>query len=363
MGALTTINSNKKIYLGAVSANSVNTTEVPYAVCMSTSTNGIIVYKRSGDIFGKYFTLASDLTISYGAEATIHTSDTDSEMFLVYAPSQNKFLLFYHNVTSQTLSYRPLTVSGTTITAASVISVDNTNACYSVTAVYSPTDTGVHVVFTREVSGTYQISAQCITGTTLTTQSTLRTILASTQAVDTCCTYIDSASRLVISYKTTNQYGVACSYSAGVYTVGTPVQMQASPTSSQNLMYNIRRSTLIFTSRKNNHVCYTPATLSGVTLTAGTTVESSTPTAYYMYSVFDQRSNRILTVAGTGNTSTNSCFLVTHLASGGFGFSKTKLIPYTYTFQAYMSYNNGNIFIFDYDGTSSTLKLRYIKIS
>jgi len=358
------INSNKKIYLGAVSANSGNTAEIVQSVCLMSKTTGIILYKRT-NYYAKFFTINADRTISYGAESAIITTGSFAYHNMCYAISQDKVLLSYSNSDNTALYIRTLSISGTTVNYSTATTVVSTASwIYSNYMSYDPVIGGIHLTYVRFTSSKYSVCSNGITGSTLTTVSAMNTLLNSTQASDLSTCYDTSSSRLVVSYKATNLYGVACSYSAGTYTVGTPVQIQASPTTTCDLLYDTKRSTLIFTSRKNNHCCYTPATISGVTLTAGTTVETSiVSTAYYMRSVQDTRSNRIFTIAGAGDTSTNVCFLVTYLADGGFGFSKTKTISDCYvTFP--MSYKDGTIVLFDSDGSgNSTLKLRYIKIS
>lgn len=363
MGSLPIVNSNKKIYIGAASANSGNTAETVIGVCMMSATTGIILYQRTS-FYAKFFTIAADRSISYGKESYVITNGSFTLHKMLYCPSQNAVLLAYATSTNTALYIRTLTVSGTTVNYSSATTIYSTDSStYSIALAYDPVISGAHVTVLRYVSSAYSIQSCAVTGASLTTVSTIRVLLANTQAPNLFSCYNTATSRLILSYQigvNNNITGVAASYSSGNYTVGSAATIESSATSNSALLYDARRDKIIFTFRKNNHINYNSTSISNLTLTAGTTVASSAPTAYYMNSIYDQRSSRIFSIGGTGSGAV-SCFLATYLTSGGFGFSKTISVAdcdYTYC----LGYFDGTIVLFG-NVYGATTKLKYIKIS
>lgn len=361
--SLPIVNSNKKIYIGAASANSSTTTERVIGVCMMSATTGIILYERTS-YYAKFFTIAADRSISYGTESSAITNGSFTLHKMLYCPSQNSVLLAYATSTNTALYIRTLTVSGTTVNYSAATTIYSTASnTYSIALSYDPVISGAHVTVVRFVSSAYSIQSCAVTGADLKTVSTVKTLLAKTQANNLFSCYNTATSRLILSYSigpNISITGVAASYSSGNYTVGSAATIVSSATSNHDLLYDEKRGKIIFTFRKNNHVNYNSTSISNVTLTAGTSVESSTPTAYYMSSIYDQRSSRIFSIGGTGSGAV-SCFLATHLTSGGFGFSKTISVAdcdYTYC----LGYFDGTIVLFG-NVYGATTKLKYIKIS
>lgn len=357
--------SLKKAHLCSESAFSSGTAASDINVNFVSDKLAIVSWRESSaDIYARQVIIASDGSISFGATLTVYSSGSTSYLSSCYSKSAGKLVCVYGKVNSSYTGMftKSISLSGTSLTASSESQIWSSvnQGIQNVISMYDPVGSCVHISYVRYNSG-YKTYIRSLSGTNFTTVSTETRISTGTTYKVRMC-YDTNSSKVIIAYTdaTPNLYIVSASFSAGTYTFGTI-----------NSSYGVinKLNSLSFDDKRNKAVCvfYSNTGYGSVFsfYLSGTSIvleKTFYVTSGYLYqsSTYHKQSSR--TFIFSASTSNKSHYLVSSLAGGNLGLTKSRTNSIAIDVDTALDSFNGFILIASCT-YSTTPKIRAIKIT
>jgi hypothetical protein len=302
----------------------------------------------------------SGTTITWGSPQTIDFSDTPSSMSVVYAPSINKFFVFYSAGTS--LKYLTVSVSGTTpsLSVASLYKTVSSRSDWQ-RLLYNPSTGALIVVHQEFAGGSYN---QYVTACTISGDSLTRgTEHSASQTYGEASITSVGNNRFLMCYGTTGSQAVLALFvnssgnTASISAVNTQVSTAGSTSCA---VFDTFNNVILLVYAVAQKVAYRPVTaISDTAITLGTEVvmtslNATDSTLSLAASPYGSRSvdydslNRKITIMykATGGTYPAAGYIVTAAWTSGVLVPRTK-VTVTSTVSDFQYYNTDLIYTGD----------------